>query len=152
MAVAPSRGDRCCHRSCPWIATPGTGRTGLRRCSVGYGLRRDRILVRAGRCQQIAERARRTGSRWIDGHPLVHWAQGGSTALANLVLLCYRHHWMVHEGGWQVVRTEHQQVLAISPFTPIAPDPRPLRCPDDLGLGAVAAMRAFATRSGAAYP
>jgi len=23
---------------------------------------------------------------WIDGHPLVHWARGGGTALDNLVL------------------------------------------------------------------
>jgi hypothetical protein len=34
------------------------------------------------------------------------------TDLANLVLLCHRHHWSVHEGGWQVVRSE-QRILAI---------------------------------------
>jgi hypothetical protein len=49
---------RCCHRSCPWIATPGTGRARRRRRAVGCGLRRDRILVRVGRRQPIAERAR----------------------------------------------------------------------------------------------
>jgi carboxylesterase type B len=32
---------------------------------------------------------------------------------------------MVHEGGWQVVRTEHRQVLAISPSTRMRVDPRP---------------------------
>jgi hypothetical protein len=46
---------------------------------------------------------------------LVHWAQGGSTALANLVLLCYRHHWMIHEGGWQLARVERERLLAILP-------------------------------------
>jgi predicted restriction endonuclease len=55
---------------------------------------------------------------WIDGHHIRHWAHGGPTNLNNLVLLCYRHQWLVHEGGWQVVRTDHQQVLAISPFHP----------------------------------
>jgi hypothetical protein len=35
--------------------------------------------------------------------------------MANLVLLCHRHHWSVHEGGWQLVRAEHGRVLAIPP-------------------------------------
>jgi hypothetical protein len=35
--------------------------------------------------------------------------------MANLVLLCYRHHWMVHEGGWQLARVELGRMLAIPP-------------------------------------
>jgi hypothetical protein len=35
--------------------------------------------------------------------------------LENLVLLCHRHRWSVHEGGWQVVRTDAREVLAIPP-------------------------------------
>jgi 5-methylcytosine-specific restriction protein A len=35
---------------------------------------------------------------WCDAHHVVHWADGGDTKLANLVLLCRRHHRMVHEG------------------------------------------------------
>ena len=31
-----------------------------------------------------------------------HWAQGGATALGNLVLLCRRHHRAVHEEGFRV--------------------------------------------------
>jgi hypothetical protein len=48
------------------------------------------------------------------GHHLQHWASGGATRLENLMLLCHRHHWMVHEGGWQLVPTDEG-------FTPIPP-------------------------------
>ncbi len=34
---------------------------------------------------------------WCDAHHVVHWADGGPTALPNLVLLCRRHHRMVHQ-------------------------------------------------------
>jgi HNH endonuclease len=33
---------------------------------------------------------------WCDVHHVVHWAEGGTTALGNLVLLCRRHHGLVH--------------------------------------------------------
>jgi hypothetical protein len=33
---------------------------------------------------------------WCDAHHIVHWADGGETGLANLVLLCRRHHRLVH--------------------------------------------------------
>jgi hypothetical protein len=52
---------------------------------------------------------------WTSGHHLVHWINGGGGDLAHLVLLCYRHHWMVHEGGWQLVKTDEGQMLAIPP-------------------------------------
>ena len=35
---------------------------------------------------------------WTDAHHIVHWADGGDTALYNLVLLCRRHHTATHEG------------------------------------------------------
>jgi 5-methylcytosine-specific restriction endonuclease McrA len=38
------------------------------------------------------------------GHHVRHWAQGGPTTLANLVLLCRRHHRAVHEEGYEVAR------------------------------------------------
>jgi hypothetical protein len=34
---------------------------------------------------------------WCDAHHVVHWADGGPTALPNLVLMCRRHHRMVHQ-------------------------------------------------------
>ena len=39
---------------------------------------------------------------WTDGHHIKHWADGGETSLQNLVLLCRRHHRMVHERGWEL--------------------------------------------------
>ena len=35
---------------------------------------------------------------WTEGHHIAFVTRGGPTDLPNLVLLCYRHHWMVHEG------------------------------------------------------
>src|SRR5207302_6201910 len=43
---------------------------------------------------------------WTSGHHLTHWVKGGPTELGNLVLLCHRHHWLVHEGKWQIARGE----------------------------------------------
>jgi hypothetical protein len=40
--------------------------------------------------------------RFVDAHHIQHWARGGETAVANLVLLCRRHHRLVHEGGFSV--------------------------------------------------
>jgi Domain of unknown function (DUF222)/HNH endonuclease len=42
--------------------------------------------------------------RFLDAHHVHHWADGGPTTLGNLVLLCRRHHRLVHECGWQVDR------------------------------------------------
>jgi hypothetical protein len=35
---------------------------------------------------------------WCDAHHVVHWADGGDTALDNLVLLCRPHHRAIHRG------------------------------------------------------
>ena len=54
-------------------------------------------------------------SSWTNAHHVLHWAHGGDTNLDNMVLLCHRHHWHVHEGGWQLVRSEGQRILATPP-------------------------------------
>jgi uncharacterized protein DUF222/HNH endonuclease len=40
--------------------------------------------------------------RFVDGHHIQHWARGGETKLDNLVLLCRRHHRLVHGGGYRI--------------------------------------------------
>lgn len=44
-------------------------------------------------------------TRWLQAHHVEHWAHGGQTRLANLVLLCHHHHQLVHEGGFALVAT-----------------------------------------------
>jgi hypothetical protein len=44
--------------------------------------------------------------RFVDGHHLKHWADGGETKLANLVTLCRFHHREVHEGRLVVERLD----------------------------------------------
>jgi len=38
----------------------------------------------------------------LEAHHILHWIDGGITAVINLVLLCRRHHRFVHEGGWRI--------------------------------------------------
>jgi hypothetical protein len=47
-----------------------------------------------------------TAHRFVDAHHIQHWANGGETALYNLVLLCRHHHRLVHEGGFGVERID----------------------------------------------
>jgi len=43
-------------------------------------------------------------TRFVDAHHIEHWSAGGETSLNNLVLLCSRHHRLVHEGGFRIER------------------------------------------------
>jgi len=43
-----------------------------------------------------------TCNKFTDAHHVQHWADGGETCMENLVLLCRRHHHLVHEGGFGV--------------------------------------------------
>lgn len=50
-------------------------------------------------------------ARRCDAHHIVHWADGGPTSLSNLVLLCRRHHRLLHEGGHTVHSSEREFVF-----------------------------------------
>jgi hypothetical protein len=64
---------------------------------------------------------------WSAAHHVVHWIHGGTTDLDNLILLCHRHHWMVHEGNWQLVRGDDGRMLTLPPTVTFGP---PGRGPD----------------------
>jgi len=82
---------------------------------VVAGAARRALNARDGHCKW--PRCERAAS-WSDAHHIVHWSDGGETDLANMILLCHRHHWMAHEGGWQLVRTDEGEVLAVPPRPP----------------------------------
>ncbi len=42
--------------------------------------------------------------RFVDAHHIQHWSAGGETGLDNLLLLCTRHHRLVHEGGFSIAK------------------------------------------------
>ncbi len=56
-----------------------------------------------------------THTRHVDAHHIVHWADGGSTELENLVDLCRRHHRYVHEFGYQVVVRDDGDIVFVDP-------------------------------------
>jgi Domain of unknown function (DUF222)/HNH endonuclease len=84
----------------------------------------DSMVIDVGRATRVvsaptrrALRARDHGCRWpgcdrqvnwSTPHHIVAWSRGGPTKLPNLVLLCYFHHRLVHEGGWQVVQVRRE--------------------------------------------
>jgi hypothetical protein len=68
------------------------------------------LSARDARCRFPGCTARR-----CDAHHITHWSDGGSTALDNLVLLCRRHHRLVHEGGFKVECRDPGEVTFIRP-------------------------------------
>lgn len=66
-------------------------------------------------------------THFVDAHHVMHWADGGATSMANLVLLCRRHHRLVHEEGFGL-KTDHKGTFTFSlpngePI-PDCPEPR----------------------------
>jgi len=90
-------------------------------CTMSRVLLADSTVIDVGRATRVvsaptmrALRVRDKGCRfpgcdrqvdWSSPHHIIHWARGGPGNLPNLVLLCHYHHRLVHEGGWQVIKT-----------------------------------------------
>src|ERR1700730_4461477 len=80
----------------------------------------DSMVIDVGRATRVVSaptrRALRTRDRgcrwpgcdrpvnWSTPHHIEFWARGGTSNPPNLLLLCFHHHRLVHEGGWQVVK------------------------------------------------
>ncbi|HUY85478.1 MAG TPA: DUF222 domain-containing protein, partial [Acidimicrobiales bacterium] len=83
---------------------------GRRKRVVSTSLRRA-LLARDGGC-------RFPGCyryRFIHAHHIVHWADGGSTDLDNLINLCSYHHQMLHEAGWSMARDDAGEINFFGP-------------------------------------
>jgi hypothetical protein len=65
--------------------------------TISPGMRRA-LRVRDGGCRYPGC----SNHRFVDGHHILHWGppHNGETKLPNLVLLCRRHHRLVHEEGY----------------------------------------------------
>ncbi len=100
-------------------------------CSITRVLMKDSVVIDVGRAERVIKGPRRRAliardqhcqwtdcerpASWCDGHHFVHWTHGGSTDIENQILLCGRHHWKVHEGGWQLIKTEDGRVVPVAP-------------------------------------
>jgi hypothetical protein len=71
---------------------------------------------------------------WCQTHHVQHWADGGPTSLQNLVLLCHRHHWIVHHEGWQIVFRNGIPHVAPPPLIDPLQQPRRNTMHDQPGL------------------
>ena len=71
-----------------------------------------------------------TNTHFVDAHHIQHWADGGETALENLVLLCRNHHRLVHEGGFGIGKS----VLGAIEFSTPAGEVIPT-CPETRSRG-----------------
>jgi hypothetical protein len=81
---------------------------GRRTPVVSPALRRA-VIVRDGHCRFPG--CDRPHS-WCDAHHVRHWADGGATSLANLILLCRRHHRLLHEReGFRLAMEEGRPVF-----------------------------------------
>jgi hypothetical protein len=54
-------------------------------------------------------------TRFLHAHHLQFWRHGGSTDLANLVLLCTSHHRLLHTAGYVLTLDEDRQLSVICP-------------------------------------
>ncbi len=76
--------------------------------------------------------------RHLQAHHREHWAHGGETSLDNLVLLCYQHHRLVHEGGYTVEGDPYSGLRFRNRYGvvwPLAPPRPPPGRADDLLAG-----------------
>ncbi|MFC1796592.1 DUF222 domain-containing protein [Pseudomonadota bacterium] len=61
-------------------------------------------------------------SRFVDAHHIQHWADGGETSMDNLVLLCRKHHRLVHEAGYGIQTGQYGMVEFTLPDGQVIPN------------------------------
>jgi hypothetical protein len=73
---------------------------------LDHGRRKRTVPPTLRRALRLRDRGCRypgcTNRLFTDAHHVQHWTDGGETKLENLLLLCRRHHRLLHEGGHSV--------------------------------------------------
>lgn len=99
-----------CDASITRVITDGSSQpldVGRKTKVVPPALRRA-VAVRDGGCAfPVCDRP----SSWCDAHHIHHWADGGATSIDNLVLLCRRHHRLVHHERFSVEMTNERPLF-----------------------------------------
>ena len=100
--------------------------------SVPLDAGRSRRLVKPKQREALVARDRGcaypgccTPAAWADAHHIKHWLDGGLTNLDNLVLLCRKHHMLLHHSPW-IVRIQDGRPEFIPPKW-VDPHQRPIR-------------------------
>jgi hypothetical protein len=74
--------------------------------ALDLGRRRRTVTASLRRALQLRDKGCRypgcTNRLFTDAHHVQHWLDGGETRPDNLLLLCRRHHRLIHEGGQSV--------------------------------------------------
>ena len=116
--VGPITGEQArllaCDASVSRILTDGPGQVldvGRATRTIPPGIRRA-VIARDVTC---AATGCYRAPQHCDVHHIVFWANGGTTSLNNLVLLCRRHHGFVHERGWRPVRDGDGSMALLPP-------------------------------------
>ena len=63
---------------------------------------------------------------FVHVHHIRHRAKNGSNDLTNLVELCWHHHRLVHEGGWNLRFDDRGEIVAIRPNGNVLCRPHPV--------------------------
>jgi hypothetical protein len=93
---------------------------GRRTALISAAVRRA-VIVRDGHCRFPGCDRPHT---WCDAHHILHWADGGPTAVENLMLLCRRHHRMIHRpGGFRLTVQEDRPVFRRPDGSPLEDGP-----------------------------
>jgi hypothetical protein len=109
----------------------------LRRLDLGRGSRTPSLALRELLGTLDGERCRFPGCtrrRKLHAHHVIEWGDGGGTDLDNLVLLCSRHHTIVHRDGFQLALDDSRRLsVRTADGVPVLHHPAlPWGNPDDL--------------------
>jgi len=87
-----------------------------------------------------------TRHRRLHAHHVVFWSHGGPTDLANLVLVCSRHHTVIHAEGFQLrLHPDRRLEVCTADGTPVLHAPaQPWGDPDALACGQLVSAETLA--------